>query len=184
MDWDRQRRWRAGLCLDAGGLSRHARPVAVSHSGAGGSNATGGSNPTGGSTGTGGTSSNCTGGNDGATVVMSQCAISGCHDSAGANTVGAGLDMTVNSSIAGRLVGVVSSGNTNANSVCGGNTTPYLDANSNPATGLVIDKIKSSPKCPANTDCCGLAMPYPGITPLPAQQQTCLIQWATTLTSP
>ena len=40
---------------------------------------TGGGNPTGGSTGTGGTSSNCTGGNDGATIVMSQCAISGCH---------------------------------------------------------------------------------------------------------
>jgi len=160
-------------------------PALFPTSGAGGSNATGGSNPTGGSTGTGGTApGNCTGGNDGATLVMGQCAISGCHDTTSANTAGAGLDLTVNSSIASRLIGVVSSGDSSAGSTCGGNTNPYLNANSNPATGLLIDKIKSSPKCTANSACCGTPMPYPGISLLSSTQQTCLIQWATTLTSP
>jgi len=153
--------------------------------GTGGSGSgTGGSNSTGGATGTGGSSSSCTGSNDGATLVMGQCATSGCHDATSANTLGAGLDLTVNSSIARRLVNVQSSGNTNAGSACGGNTEAYLNAGSNPATGLLIDKIQSSPKCTANSACCGLPMPYPGIALLSPAQQTCLIQWATTLTSP
>jgi hypothetical protein len=152
--------------------------------GSGGSNGTGGSNSTGGSTGTGGSSSNCIGANDPAMIITSQCAVSGCHDTGSANTFGAGLDLTVNATIASRLVGVTSAGNTSAGSVCGGNSDPYLNANSNPATGLLIDKIKSSPKCTANSACCGQPMPSPGIALLPAQQQTCLIEWATTLTSP
>jgi|HubBroStandDraft_2_1064218.scaffolds.fasta_scaffold23720_3 hypothetical protein len=147
----------------------------------------GGSTATGGSTGTGGAAANnCTGDLDGATLVMTQCAISGCHDATDANTLGAGLDLTVDSSIGSRLVGVVSPGDTNASSVCGGNTEPYLVSGSNPATGLLVQKIQTSPKC-ATTEsppCCGTPMPYPGIVLLSVQQQNCLIQWATTLTSP
>jgi hypothetical protein len=139
-------------------------------SGSGGTTGTGGS-------GTGGTANNdCTGGNDGATIVSTICAASGCHDTADANTFGAGLDLTVNSSIGSRLVGVQSPGDINAGAACTGNTEPYLVAQSSPATGLLIDKLNPTPPC-------GSRMPYVGPA-LTTTQQTCLIQWATTLTSP
>jgi len=151
-------------------------------SGSGGSMGTGGS-----SSGTGGAAANnCTGDLDGATLVMTQCAISGCHDATDANTLGAGLDLTVDSMIGSRLVGVMSPGDTAAGSVCGGNTEAYLDSGSNPATGLLVQKILTSPKCSTSDTppCCGTSMPYPGIVLLSVQQQNCLIAWATTLTSP
>ena len=154
------------------------------NTGTGGSNATGGSgsgtggsNPTGGATGTGGSPGNCTGGNDGATLVATNCASSGCHDSAGSAFSG-GLDLTVDANIGSRLVGVTSVGTANNESKCMGNTTPYLNAGSNPATGLLIDKISST------NPPCGSFMPYASPSLLPAGQRTCLIQWATTLTSP
>ena len=108
---------------------------------------TGGSNATGGSTGTGGAAANCTGSNDGATLVTNQCAYSGCHDTADAANFAAGLDLTINATIASRLVDVVSPGDTAGSSACGGNTEPYLKSGSNPATGLLVQKILSSPKC-------------------------------------
>jgi hypothetical protein len=153
-------------------------------SGAGGNQGSGGGNPTGGSTGTGG-NSNCTGVNDGAAIVTANCATQFCHIPGAVNdgTAG-GLDLTVDANIASRLVDVTTVGTADNGSSCVGNTQPYLKGGSNPATGLLIDKIKSSPKCTANSNCCGQPMPYPGVTPLPAQQQTCLIEWATTLTSP
>ncbi len=150
-----------------------------SMTGSGGNTATGGTgggNPTGGATGTGGTaSSNCTGGNDGATIVTMTCATQGCHDPTGAPFSGS-LDLTVNSSIGSRLVGVMASQPTGTNmAACTSQTEPYLAA-TNPVTGLLIDKIK--PTYP-----CGSRMPYAGL-PLSTTQQNCLIQWATTLTSP
>jgi hypothetical protein len=152
----------------------------------GGSTGSGGSSSSGGSNGSGGSSSSCTGSLDPTNIIMTQCATVSCHDSADANTSGAGLDLTVNSSIGSRLVGVTSPGNTVAGSQCAGNTEPYLKSGSNPATGLLIQKIQSSPKCSMNESppCCGSSMPYPGVVFLTSQQQTCLIQWATTLTSP
>jgi len=149
--------------------------------GTGGSGSgTGGSNPTGGSTGTGGTASgNCTGGNDGATLVTTNCATAFCHIPGSANdgTAG-GLDLTPDSNIGSRLVGVTSVGTATNGSQCMGNTTPYLNANSSPATGLLIDKITMAhPPC-------GSQMPFDAPMPLNATQQMCLIQWATTLTSP
>ncbi len=116
--------------------------------GSGGSGSgTGGSNPTGGSTGTGGAAVNCTGANDGATLVTSQCASpSGCHNTADAANFAAGLDLTINSTIASRLVDVTSPGDTAANSACGGNTEPYLKSGSNPATGLLVQKIPLEPQ--------------------------------------
>jgi hypothetical protein len=142
--------------------------------GTGGGGTGGGGTGGGGSSGTGGTvASNCTGGNDGAMMVASICATSGCHDTSDAPFSG-GLDLTVNSSIGSRLVGG-SAGTVAQNSSCTG-MGPYLDPGSNPATGLLIDKVKA-------TFPCGNQMPFGG-TPLTAQQQTCLVQWATTLTSP
>jgi hypothetical protein len=149
----------------------------------GGSTGTGGGNPTGGSTGTGGTgtggtSANCTGGNDGATIVTMQCAQAFCHIPGAQNDAFAGgLDLTVDANIGSRLVGVMSVGTDSNGSLCMGNTEPYLKSGSNPATGLLIDKISmSQPPC-------GFQMPAGGL-PLTAIQQSCLIQWATTLTSP
>jgi hypothetical protein len=101
----------------------------------------------------------------GAQIVASSCATVGCHDS---TSVQGGLDLTTNASIGSRLVGVASTG-MGQNSLCGGQT--YLVANSNPAMGLFIDKIKG-------TQGCGLGMPYPGTNLLPASQQTCLEEWA------
>jgi len=126
-----------------------------------------------GGSGTGGTSGNCTGGNSGDQIITSTCAISGCHDANGAATTGAGLDLTVNSGIKSRLVGVMTGGS--IFSMCGGNTTPYLNAGSNPATGLLIDKLQPSPPC-------GIQMPEVG-PKLTSAQEACVVQWATTLTT-
>jgi len=130
----------------------------------------GGNTGSGGNTGTGGTSSNCAA--EGASVIMSTCATIGCHDPTGA-TFSGGLDLTVDSTIGSRLVGVMPG--TAASSACTGDG-PYLVAGSNPATGLLIDKLQTVPPC-------GNQMPLGQLT-LKAQEQSCLIQWATTLTSP
>jgi hypothetical protein len=159
-----------------GTLDPELAKMAAGGGGTGGSNATGG---TGGSTGTGGTN-NCTGSLDGPTLVTANCATMFCHIPGATNdgTCG-GLDLTVDANIGARLVGMLPTGNDG--SVCGGTTKPYLQANSNPATGLMIDKMTMSSGaalCPG-----GSSMPY-GIPLLPTAQRNCIIQWATTLTSP
>jgi len=142
-------------------------------SGSGGSSPTGGS---GGSTGTGGASANCTGGNDGATIVMGQCAVSGCHDPSGAQ-FSASLDLTVNSTIGSRLVGVPAAQPTAFNMAsCTSEQEALLIAGPGQATGLLVDKI--GPNFP-----CGGRMPLDSVAPLSTTQQNCVIQWATTLTS-
>jgi len=136
-----------------------------------------GTGGTSGGGGSGGTSSvNCTGTNDGAALIMANCAVSGCHLPGGVQ--GAGLDLTIDATIGSRLVGVLSPGDTTHQSVCGGWPTPYLTPGSTPTpTGLLIDKISlkngNAALCPN-----GDQMPWPGITPLPALQQTCIEQWA------
>jgi hypothetical protein len=139
----------------------------------------GGGNPTGGSTGTGGTAVSCTGGNDGVTILNMNCATVSCHIPGAVNdgTAG-GLDLTPDSNIASRLVDVVSMGTPDNGSKCMGNPEPYLEGGISPATGLLIDKF-TMPHPP-----CGDQMPAAAPMPLNATQQTCLIQWATTLTSP
>jgi hypothetical protein len=122
--------------------------------------------------GSGGSNANCTGGNSGDQIISSTCAISGCHDATSANLLGAGLNLTIDSGIGSRLVGVKSAGK--GSSMCGGNSTPYLNASSNPATGLLVDKIHANPPC-------GVQMPQVG-TPLTTNQQACIVEWATTLT--
>ena len=151
--------------LTGGGGTNGGPGTAGTNGGPGTAGTTGG-------TGTGGTGGpNCTGTMDGAALITAQCATIGCHDTADANLSAAGLDLTINATIGARLVGVVSPGNTDALSKCGGST--YLQAGSIPtAAGLLIDKIKG-------TQTCGLGMPYPGNSLLlPAAQQACIEQWA------
>jgi hypothetical protein len=138
----------------------------------GGSSAKGGKGATGGASATGGSGGAAGGGctNGGADLVTNSCVSIGCHDSL---TVEAGLDLTPNSSVGSRLIGVKSTGA--SASACGGFATPYLVAGSNPATGLLINKISLSN---GNAGLCGDAMPYPGVTLLSANQQTCIEQWA------
>lgn len=154
-------------------------PNQFTNNGSGGNTGSGGSNPTGGSTGSGGGNASCTGDNDGATIVTMNCATSSCHIPGPANDGNSGgLDLTVDSNIGSRLVGVMSVGTAANSSQCMGNSTPYLNANSNPATGLLIDKLQAS------TLPCGALMPFASPMPLSTTQRNCLIQWATTLTSP
>ncbi len=130
-------------------------------SGTGGAGVTGGTGATNGA--------GCADG--GAQIVASSCATIGCHDS---TSMEGGLDLTPNSAIGSRLVGVTSTGD-GPDSVCGGKT--YLVAGSNPASGLLIDKIKGMQSC-------GAGMPYPGVSLLPAVQQSCIEQWAEGLINP
>jgi hypothetical protein len=163
--------------LMLGACAGSSDPLVVK-SGTGGNTGTGGG-PTGGATGTGGTALNCTGGNDGASIVTVNCATTFCHIPGTDNdgTAG-GLDLTVDANIGSRLVGVKSVGTADNGSMCMGNTTPYLNAGSNPATGLLIDKVTMvNPPC-------GAQMPFDSPFPLTTMQQKCLVQWATTLTSP
>jgi hypothetical protein len=59
---------------------------------------------------------------------------------------------------------------------CAQNTTPLLVSGSNPATGLLLDKLKKPAPC-------GTAMPYPGLEPLPAADIACIQEWATAVTT-
>ncbi len=162
-------------------------PTQFNTTGTGGSNGTGGSGTGGsgsgtggsGTSGTGGSSGICTGANDGAAIVTSNCATSFCHIPGPGNAGSCGgLDLTVDANIASRLVGVMSAGTSSNGSQCLNDPTPYLVAGSNPATGMLIDKVTMSQPS------CGSQMPFAAPMPLSPTQKTCLIQWATTLTSP
>jgi hypothetical protein len=171
-------------------------------SGSGGSNNTGGNgsggNGSGGSgsggSGTGGgTAANCTGSNDinyiiggvgdpncgssaPANAVCYSCAQKGCHiPGATSADISGGLDLTLDANIGSRLVGQNVGSSANGSSCVGKGS--YLNANSNPATGLLLDKISSKPPC-------GDRMPWPGgaVTPaLTSQQVACVQAWAETL---
>jgi hypothetical protein len=144
-----------------------------------GSGGTGGGNPTGGAPGTGGTALDCTGGNEGTAILTNSCALSGgCHIPGSANDGRAGgLDLTPDANIASRLVDVMSVGTADNGSMCMGNPEPYLRGGISPAQGLLIDKLKPSRPC-------GAQMPADSAFFLTPTQQSCLTQWATTLTSP
>lgn len=123
----------------------------------------------------GGGSNPCTGPNDGATLIMTNCANLYCHSPAGDGTCG-GLDLTVDAAIGSRLVGELSSGATANDSACGGWPTPYLEPMVSPAAGLLIDKLSLPPGsaglCPN-----GLTMPL-ALPQLSKTQQGCIEQWA------
>ena len=100
------------------------------------------------------------------------CALPGCHS---ANTAGgAGLDLA-SAGVAGRLLGQGPSTNTAAGAVCGAVGKPYLVAGSNPATGLLMDKMD------ALKVTCGSTMSLLGN--LSSSQLACLSAWATAVTT-
>jgi hypothetical protein len=101
-----------------------------------------------------------------------------CHDNQGS---AAGLDL-VSAGWQTKLVGgnpVAMKGSAMANySMCVGKG-PYLNAGSNPATGLMIDKLDPSKPTPP----CGAHMPNLGAMLSPADFE-CVRSYLTTLTSP
>jgi len=105
----------------------------------------------------------------------SLCASLGCHD-ASANAQG-GLNLTNDGALAGRLLGVMPAG-TNS-SVCGGTTTPYLVAGSQPAMGLLLDKMFAT-----TLPCGGQGNRMPSLGTLTAADMACITSWANDLTKP
>ena len=105
-------------------------------------------------------------------VFATSCAIAGCHapNSAG----GAGLDLG-SAGVVGRLLGQGPSTNTSGGALCTDAGKPYLVAGSNPATGLLMDKMDAAKLT------CGTAMSLLG--QLTAAQLTCLSAWATGVTT-
>ena len=98
---------------------------------------------------------------------------SGCH---GSKQPAAGLDL-MSAGLAERLVGkgpVAGAGGFQP-SMCVGANRIYLTAGSNPATGLLLDKV--SPNQP-----CGARMPIGSV--LNNNEMACLRSWALSVTSP
>jgi hypothetical protein len=105
-------------------------------------------------------------------VFAPSCAITGCH---APNTAGgAGLDLG-SAGVVGRLLGQGPSTNSPAGAVCTSAAKPYLVVNSNPPTGLLMDKMD------ANKTTCGSTMSV--LAQLSASQLTCLSAWATAVTT-
>jgi hypothetical protein len=105
-------------------------------------------------------------------VFATSCAIPGCHAASSAG--GAGLDLA-STGVVGRLLGQGPSTNVAAGAVCDSVGKPYLVAGSNPATGLLIDKIDAAKVT------CGSPMSVLG--QLTSTQITCLSAWATGVTT-
>src|SRR5262245_51303923 len=106
---------------------------------------------------------------DGAALMMTKCAMAGCH---GATTPQAGLDL-YSAGVVARLLGRPS--NPAMNPACASNTNVYLEPSSTPAKGFFIDKLTVPPPC-------GTIMPQiPG--PLSATDMACMTDWATAVTT-
>lgn len=102
-----------------------------------------------------------------------KCASVGCHDPMFKQ---GGLDLTNDAGLAGRLLGVMSDGSNGSRCGGGASTEPYLVAGSNPAAGLLLDKMFVKPPP------CGDPMPSIGM--LTQQDTDCIKSWALSLTSP
>ena len=105
-------------------------------------------------------------------VFAARCAIPGCHAASSAG--GAGLDL-VSAGVVARLLGQGPSTNVAAGAVCASVGKPYLVVGSNPAAGLLVDKMDSA------TVTCGSAMSTFG--QLNPSQIACLSAWATAVTT-
>jgi len=99
-----------------------------------------------------------------------KCTTAGCHD---AQFKSGGLDLTNDAGLAGRVLNVMSDGSNG--SVCSGQAA-YLVPGSNPASGLLLDKMFAA------TVPCGTKMP--SIGSLTQQDSDCIKSWALSLTSP
>lgn len=123
--------------------------------------------PGGGGSGGGGTGGGTVCAGD-AILKSSTCAVAGCH---GVNAPAGGLDL-FSAGLVTRLLGNSPNPATTMNCMGFG---PYLVPNSNPATGLLLDKLNPTPAC-------GGTMPSP-LGNLPADQKQCLQEWATAVTT-
>jgi hypothetical protein len=143
--------------------------------GAGGTTGTGGSTGLAGTTGT-------TGGGAGGTICDAPRLVfqsadlqrgcgsdAGCH---GATLRASGLDLA-SAGVIARLLDKTPDPATSVS--CAASTMPYLISSSNPAQGLLIDKLSATPSC-------GTPQPFP-LGNLPADQKACLLQWATAVTT-
>lgn len=102
-------------------------------------------------------------------IFTANCTV--CHTGTGY----AGLDLTA-ASLPGLLDKAPPGGGSTSASVCTGMGKKYLIPNTNPAQGLLLDKLTSSAGC-------GMRMPYLA-NPLSTSDIACINSWALTLTSP
>jgi hypothetical protein len=100
-------------------------------------------------------------------VIGPNCGIPGCH---GSTAPSSGLDLTAT----GLPARLLDKAPTSASQLCAGNTTPYLQSNTNPAMGLLLQKMSNTPPC-------GDHMPA-GVT-LAASDMMCIMDWATGVTT-
>jgi len=105
-------------------------------------------------------------------VFATNCAVPGCH--AASSPGGAALDLA-SAGVAGRLLGQGPSTNVAAGAACMSAGKPYLVAGSNPATGLLMDKMDVAKVT------CGSTMSALGR--LTSSQLACLSAWATAVTT-
>jgi hypothetical protein len=146
---------------------------ALQPTGAGGTTGTGASSGPAGTSGAAGTSGTIC--DAPALVFQSADTLRGCGSDAGchgATNHESGLDL-VSPGVIARLLDKAPDPVTSVS--CMGIKTPYLISNSNPAKGLLIDKLISTPSC-------GSPQPFP-LGGLPADQMNCLMQWATAVTT-
>ena len=107
---------------------------------------------------------------DGAALLKSTtCSALGCHGAVGPR---GGLDL-YSDGLVMRLLGKTP--DPTVGEACIGNTMQYLVPGSDPAEGLLLDKLNAVPVC-------GAPMPYP-LGNLPAAQRDCLSAWATAVTT-
>jgi hypothetical protein len=108
-------------------------------------------------------------------TVKYACSASGCHDAVG---TAANFDMATGglTGLEGRLVGHGPVGGGVLPSMCAGMGFNYLDAGSQPATGLFMSKFSDSPPC-------GTRMPMLG-NKVNAADLSCIQTWANGLTKP
>jgi len=159
----------AVLLLAFGGCAGDLNPALFP----GGSTGLGGSTGTGGITGSGGSSQQVC--DAPTTVFAGNCAFGGCHD---ANGTSAGFNLT-SAGIVGRLLDVMP--NPAVSPSCGASTEPYLKSGSNPATGLLLDKLVPTD---ANLDViCGVLMPQGSPTMIKQSDFSCVTAWATAVTT-
>jgi hypothetical protein len=103
---------------------------------------------------------------DAPSLFVAKCGTSICHDPASIS--GGGLDL-VSANQAARLVGMTSTGE--MGSECG--DMVYLNPGSNPATGLLVDKL-TNPTC---------GMQMPELVAWSDDYTQCVLNWATSVTS-
>ena len=123
-----------------------------------------------------GSSSSSGGSCDANALIISKCAMSGCHNPA-APGAAANLDLTMGTASHLLDVAPMGGGPTGLTSVCANMNQVYLKSGSSPATGLFVTKLEANPSC-------GVQMPYPPYPHLNADDTKCLTDWATSKTKP